>query len=330
MTSSGSDDANFWNVDVSLEEAYWRAYVATRPNYADSSFLDLIYNYHSTKPVPAGFVLAHDVGCGSGMVAAALASRFAHVVASDRNLTSLDVARRLLPPGRFSFSHVSGEELCTQHAAGSADLVAVAECIPLMDGPVALTSFARLLKPGGTLAIWFYARPHFSEPAYKQTCQPLLDEIMDRSFAKVIKGGPPERKASWKRAAEGLMSWLDYLDFGTGQWKGVQRLKWNSKSTKMRFFGLDACDFEVELKSSVREGEEVIEKEDPKMWEGFWSIQGVKDFVYASFPNLEDKVKADGEINALFGELARTMGGEGVTRPYTWPVVLILATRSDA
>ncbi|MCJ1358219.1 MAG: hypothetical protein MMC33_008218 [Icmadophila ericetorum] len=331
MTSSSAptDNANFWNVNHSTEDAYWEAYIATRPSYSSSNFLSLIYTYHSQRSTPPSFTLAHDVGCGAGMVAEALASRFDHVVASDKNLSSLDVARRRLsaPSLHISFSHVSGEELSTQYEPASADLIAVAECIPLMDDRIALASFAQVLKPGGTLAVWIYTRPHFSEPAYKEKCQPLLDEIMDHSFAKVIKGGPPERTASWKRAAEGLMSWLDYLDFGTDQWERIQRWKWNSKSTQMRFFGPDACDFEIEARSRVRLEEELIEKEDPELWKGNWNVKGVRDFVNASFPDMEAMVKADPEIQNLFSRLAKEMGGEDAIRTYTWPLALILATR---
>ena len=64
------------------------------------------------------------------------------------------------------------------------------------------------------------------------------------------------------------------------------------------------------------------------MWKGRWNVQGVKDFVSVSFPNLGKEVEADGEIGRLFVELTEAMGGEWETRAYTWPAVLILATRS--
>jgi len=38
------------------------------------------------------------------------------------------------------------------HPATFADIVAVAEAMVLMNEPAALESFARLLRPGGTLA----------------------------------------------------------------------------------------------------------------------------------------------------------------------------------
>src|SRR3954467_15316543 len=68
---SPSDETNFWkvaSVDES-EDAYWHAYEATRPNYADDNFLDIVYDYHSSKD-SSSFTIAHDVGCGSGVAAA--------------------------------------------------------------------------------------------------------------------------------------------------------------------------------------------------------------------------------------------------------------------
>ncbi|KAL9119055.1 MAG: hypothetical protein Q9187_004394 [Circinaria calcarea] len=338
--SSDSDDGNFWRVDSGSEDAYWDAYEATRPNYADSSFCEHMYTYHTSKSslptasfaVSPSFGVAHDVGCGSGVASGEFARRFQHVIASDNNASSLDAARRrltvTLPANKLSFLECRGEELVLYHPPQSADFIGAAECLPLMDAPIALSGFARLLKPGGTLAIWFYGRPHFSEPEYKASCQLLFDFIMDRSFAKVIKGGGPERKAAWKKAADGMASWLDYLDFSTGQWELVQRWKWNSKSAKMGFFGPEACDFNIEPTSSIGETDEVIEKEDSEMWKGTWNVQGVKNFVKVSFPNFKEKVEADSEIERCFGKLTEAMGGEDAVRSYTWPVVLILATRS--
>ena len=106
-------------------------------------------------------------------------------------------------------------------------------------------------------------------------------------------------------------------------------LEWRIESTRMGFFTPDACDFEVEPVSNVNETEDVIEKEDREMWKRSWDIRGVKDFVNFSFPNVKEKVDADEEVQKLLGLLAKAMGGESSARPYTWPVVLILATRSD-
>lgn len=330
--ASEEDSANFWKVASDSEDEYWKSYEATRPNYRDSGFFDIIYSYHLSKGASTAFNVAHDVGCGSGVVASHLATRFAHVIASDNNCSSLDAARRFLATtllaSKFSSSLCTGEDLAKHHAPQSADFIGAAECLPLMDADAALEAFATVLKPGGTLAIWFYGRPHFSEPEFARICQPLFDSIMDRAFSKVINGFGPERTASWKRTASAMASWLDYLDFPTGSWEKVQRWKWNSKSAALGFFTPDACDFEIETMSNVTDAEELLEKEDPQMWGGSWDIEGVKRFVDFSFPNIQDKVNGDVEIERLFGELENAMSGKkgDDVRSYKWPIVLILAT----
>lgn len=126
-----------------------------------------------------------------------------------------------------------------------------------MDSGLALNGFAKLLKPGGTIAIWFYGRPHFAEPEFAHICQSLFDRIMDRAFSKVINGFGPARTASWKKTASAMASWLDYvIDFSAGLWENIQRWKWNSKSMNLGFFTPNACDFDIETVSNITDAEQ--------------------------------------------------------------------------
>ena len=204
------DNTNFLRIDSGSGDEYRDAYEATRPNYGDSSSCELLHTYHSSKIFPytksslapsLSFGVAHDVDCGSGAAAAELAKRFAHVVASDNNASSLDAARRrlttTLPDGKVSFVQTTSEDLASHCPPHSAGFIAAAECLPLMDASLALSGFAKLFKLGGTLAIWFYGRPHFTEPEYRVNCQLLFDRIIDRIFAKVINVGGLERRTRW-------------------------------------------------------------------------------------------------------------------------------------
>ena len=207
------DSENFWKVPAD-DSTFWSAYISTRPNYSKSFYSD-IYSYHASHS--SSWTLAHDVGCGAGQVAAELASHFQNIVASDNNATHLAVAqRRLSAQGlthRIEFTHAKGEDLHSHHAAGSADLLASAEAMVLMDADAALISFAALLKPGGTLAVWFYGRPTFADAGLRERAQPLVDQIMVRNWSKVIRGSGEQRLAGFRRAAEGMASWLDYVRF---------------------------------------------------------------------------------------------------------------------
>ena len=319
---------NPWSVELGLEDDYWTAYESMRPHYADSSFLELVYDYHTSKPNSPSFNVAHDVGCGFGKATIEIVKQFISVVASDSNGSSLTAAQKRLAPlaRNITFLQCTGEQLVEYYPPQSADFISAAECIPLMDSPVALAGFAQLLKPNGTLAIWFYGRAHFTEQDYKAKCQPLFDRIMNLTFAKVIKADGLEGSARWKKAADAMASWLDNLDFSSGDWGLVQRRKWNSKSAKMGF-SQEACDFKIEPIRNVRNNEETTEKEDAELWKGSWNIHGVMNYIYSSFPGVKEKVTADIEIDELFRQLAEAMGGESAVRHYTWPVVLILATR---
>ncbi|OGM39984.1 hypothetical protein ABOM_011336 [Aspergillus bombycis] len=279
------DSANVWKLTQEDVSHYWRGYLATRPKYTDT-FYNLIYNYHASHPdsKPPSFSIAHDVGAGPGQVSAKLAQRFSHVVVSDNNENHVNYAKNFLsstsvPASRFSFDVEKGENLGSKYLLASADLVVSALMFPLMDTMSALRSFHALLKPGGTLAIWFYGRAHFAELEYAGLCQPLLDGIINHHFSGVIAGGGPEHNAGWKHVADGIASWLDYIPFAKEDWGSVERHKWNAKWTSLGFFGNEACNFAVEPRSSVTDTEVVIERDDRNLWRKDWDVGQLREFV---------------------------------------------------
>lgn len=321
------DSENFWKVAADDSE-FWQAYVSTRPNY-DQAFYELLYKYHAAHS--SSYAVAHDVGCGAGQVAAELASHFSHVVASDNNDSHIAVAKGRLTTdfdeSRISYSLSKAEDIASHHPPASADMIATAEAIVLMDADLGLRNFANLLKPGGTLAAWFYGRPTFSERAYFVACQPILDQIMVLNWAKVIRGSGPTRMWGFKRCADAMDSWLDCVRFPADTWKDVQRLKWNTHGT-LPFFGKEACGLEIEPVSNVAEGDKVVTSENPEFWMNTWDAAAVKRYFSVLFPGFKEAIgEGDDEIDGLFVKLTEAMGGEEVIRKCTWPCVLILGTR---
>ncbi|KAL8724368.1 MAG: hypothetical protein Q9166_007989 [cf. Caloplaca sp. 2 TL-2023] len=326
--SSQKDSEDFWKVEADDHE-FWDAYVSTRPNYSQS-FYQFIHDYHSSHS--SSHDLAHDVGCGAGQVTAELTNHYTHVIASDTDADHLAVAKARLTAAydesRVSYTHSKAEDLCTHHATGSADMIAAAEVIVLMDRETGLQSFARILKPGGTLAAWFYGRPTFSSSALLAEAQPILDQIMVLNWQKVISGSGPRRAWGFKRCADAMASWLDFLPFSADTWTDVRRYKWNTHGT-LPFFGKEACGYEIEATSNVVEGEEkeVIE-EDHDFWVNEWDIAALKEYFRVLFPGFREAIgEGDKEIDALFGQLGEIMGGDGKSEKFTWPVALVLATR---
>ena len=325
------DSANFFKAS-SYNEAYWDDYMAARAKYS-SDFYDRIFEYYKTHNPSQTQGVAHDIGTGPGQVASELCKHFNTVIASDTNSTHLAVAAtRLEKAGvndKVTWTTAGAEDLSSKYPPSSANLLTVAECLPLLDVPRAMNTFAHLLQPDGTLAIWFYGRPAFTEPEFTATCQPILNEILNLTFARVIKGGNSVAKAAWKSAQDTLESWLDNVALSPDIWGDVYRYKWNSH-LPLPVIGPDAYDFTVETSSNVDQNtEKVVKVEDPHFWAESWDVEEVRRFVECLIPSFEEQ-KAKGyyqHIEAKYLDLERAMGGKEAKRAFTWPVVLILATR---
>lgn len=195
-----------------------------------------------------------------------------------------------------------------------------------MDTQIALHNMSTLLRPGGTTAIWFYGPPFFVDTGIASTSQPILDAIMDHNFRPVVSGGGDARKTSWKRAADGKFSWLDYIPFPEEQWQDVRRHKWNT-GARLSFFTPNACDFPVEPLSSVGKQDVVTEEQNPSFWQVSWNLEKLKCFVKASFPKPKELVGPDDRMEEMFEQLANAMGGPDVVVKLSWPAVLVLASK---
>ncbi|KAF2236468.1 S-adenosyl-L-methionine-dependent methyltransferase [Viridothelium virens] len=322
---SAEDNSNFFK-RADYDEDYWNNYLAARPDY-DQPFYQSIYDYHESH---LGLTnTAHDVATGPGQVAAQLSTHFDKVIASDINDTHLAVARHrlgsLVTLKKVDLRHCSAEGLEETTPPNSVDLITAAECFPLLDAEKTTKAFARMLRPNGTLAIWFYGRPVFAEPAYARQCQPILESILDTAFAKIIKGGGPQQKAGFKRGTDRMASFFDDVEFKSDVWQHVERRKWNAEYA-MPFYGPEACDFEITPSSAIEDGEKVVEKKDLTFWERQWDITGVRRFVLANLPTFDKNIE-DERLMTKYKELEEAMGGEGAIRKITWPVVLILASK---
>ncbi|MCJ1473400.1 hypothetical protein MMC13_002051 [Lambiella insularis] len=209
---------------------------------------------------------AHDVGTGPGQVAAELSTHFGNVLGNDSNAIHLAVARQrlgsLVSSQQVHLVQCSAEGLADEHPPSSVDLISAAD----------------------------HGRPVFAEPEYASKCQPILESILDRSFAKFIKAGRPQHVFGWKRATDRMKSFLDDVELWSGMWQDVQRIKWISEHA-MPFCGPDACDFEITRSSKIGPEEKVTEIKEPGFWERQWDLAGVKRFVLANLPFLMRKTR---------------------------------------
>jgi ubiquinone/menaquinone biosynthesis C-methylase UbiE len=100
--------------------------------------------------VPPGCGQALDVGCGDGLLARRLAERCAEVTGIDRDPRMIAVARAR-EPGRTRF--IEADFLTYPLAPDSFDFACANTSLHHMDFAAALTAMARVLRPGGRLAV---------------------------------------------------------------------------------------------------------------------------------------------------------------------------------
>ena len=101
--------------------------------------------------VPAGCQTELDVGCGDGLLAARLAERCAEVTGIDRSPQMIATARA--QPARARITFIEADFLTHPFADESFDFVCANTSLHHMDFTAALTTMARLLHPGGRLAV---------------------------------------------------------------------------------------------------------------------------------------------------------------------------------
>lgn len=315
---------------------FWRSYVAARPCPTED-FFQQIQQYHLSHGSSQATAIAHDVGTGPGNIAARLAAYFDKVVGSDLNESALVAARALIPPtcqGRLSFLSSSAEELANKTPVnagghGTTDLITVSECVPLLDLNKALGAFQTALRPGGTLAIYFYGPAVFAEGDSLNEC----NAAYDRAATGVCKVNQPMKGTPGfpfhNRAAEALISYLDNIALPEKDWESVERVKWNC-DFPLIFNSKAGFDFDFEYID--RRGENDVTKEitNRNFWAAEWSIGDIRAYLDSVYPNWAAKASAKqlAEVEEALEQLRDAMGSE--KRKVTFPTVLILATKAGA
>ena len=319
-TTMSDPASNKFDVDAKFD---WENYMAQRPDYTASNFYDLVWAYHERHS--DHYVLAHDIGTGPGNVAEVLAKRFERVIASDPSPLHINTAERRINNPAVIYKHCRAEDLVNTidpNDVGKADLVTVAECIPLMHAEQAMTVFGRLLRPGGTVAIWFYGRPIFAAQGQEKS-QAIYDRLIGKAFERVL----PMKGSPMAGSMITMASWLDVIPFSQDIWSDVERIKWNPDKP-MSFLDEQYFDFEVKYESAVGPADKIEERKDRNFWaKEDCGIEWVKGFINAQWPwkTTDDDIGA--QMAPMYEELETAMGGKGSRTTIAWPVVLLLATR---
>jgi SAM-dependent methyltransferase len=124
-------------------------------------------------------VLAWDCGTGNGQAARGLVPFFERVIATDASASQIAEAE---PKEKLEFRQATAERSGLDDA--SVDLITVAQALHWFDIANFFTEASRVLRTGGVLAFWCYARNRVNSHC---------DPIVSRMFAIVEDFWPPER-----------------------------------------------------------------------------------------------------------------------------------------
>ena len=140
-------------------------YARFRPRYPPALFSWL-------ASVAPGRACAVDVATGNGQAALALAEHFAEVVAVDASAAQLAEA-----PARANVTYRVGQAEATGVADASADLLTAAQAFHWFRQDAFFAEAARVLRPGGVLAVWSYGLTRIT-PAVDALVQHLYGDVL--------------------------------------------------------------------------------------------------------------------------------------------------------
>jgi SAM-dependent methyltransferase len=157
-----------------LFSAHAGDYARFRPTYPEALFAWL-------AAAAPGRACAVDVATGNGQAALLLAQHFARVVALDASATQVAEA-----PAHPHIQYGIAPAEATGLDPASADLLTAAQAFHWFDHPRFFAEAARLLRPGGVLAVWCYGLARIT---------PEVDAVVQHLYGEVLGSyWEPERR----------------------------------------------------------------------------------------------------------------------------------------
>ncbi|ODQ78731.1 hypothetical protein BABINDRAFT_8972 [Babjeviella inositovora NRRL Y-12698] len=198
-------------------------YSRFRPTYP-AEFYEQLLAYH--KKWQCETALAVDVGCGPGTASRALLEYFDEVVGYDLSATMISTANKIaqdvLPSqdlDRISF-HVSLAHNLGQIEAKTVDMVIAAQAIHWFNQELFFREVHRILKPGGTLAYWFYIDGIFAKEY----------EVINQIIQKFIYEDSRYLGPHWEQPARRLLrGYLKDVEVPTECFTKIKRLVFHGK-----------------------------------------------------------------------------------------------------
>ena len=182
-------------------DAWAGDYDRFRPNYPDELFATIAAEL--TLPRIPHVV---DLGAGTGRASLAMANLGWRVTAVEPGKPMLDVLRGRAANEGLLISTVQASAEETGLDAASADLVTAAQSFHWFDQPRALTEIARILKPGGGLALFWNVRDAERAPFLADYAEVLQRYVGDADAGRYESSMPEE---TTRRAIEELRAFED-------------------------------------------------------------------------------------------------------------------------
>lgn len=135
-------------------------YALFRPSYPRALYTEILLPYHCGQRH-----MLVDLGCGPGTVTRPLSRHFARTVGTDPSAAMLATARSLTPEAGYpgvAFQASPAEHLPFL-ADGEADMAVAGLAAHFFPAAEWWAEMARVVRPGGTVAVWGYCNPVFPQ-----------------------------------------------------------------------------------------------------------------------------------------------------------------------
>ena len=324
----------------------WSEYQKGRPAYPPS-LTELIYNYRRQHS-QAGWERLVDVGAGSGIASTNFIPDFKVVHISDPSPSNEEQARPFLSTWverhglntTLEYSQSTGEDAYLKTGEKQADLVICATAAHFMDPDGLATSIAKMLRPGGTLAVYSYWMPTF--PHQSQQFHDAFAQTLDKLILKPAVSGSDTGRAMVTKVLMNRMTGkggLDSLPLSEDSFHDPLRVYINSPADELPYRELSRQFSPTNEKlggpSRVNFKDRIVHYQsgvNPEA-EG-WSFDVDRKQLAAfldSVSPMNNKLSEE-ESRAVYADWERVFADECSTGTATihWPVYVALATRNES
>ena len=177
-------------------DAWAGEYDRYRPTYPDALFEVIAEELH----LPSHPRVA-DLGAGTGRASLAMAGREWRVTAVEPGGPMLDVLRSRAETDGLVIRTVQATAEATGLEAGSFDLATAAQAFHWFDKPAALMEMARIVRPGGGLALFWNVREEERSP-FVADYHRVLERYGGVAEGKYLQAGRASGRSSTREALE--------------------------------------------------------------------------------------------------------------------------------